>query len=1041
MTIENPFFRINNKENNIFTIREKEYASLLDNVREIIKPAEEAGFELTNFGLKEATSFELEKTIKKQLMIKFKKGTQEIDLSMLIPKIINKNYIMISGKKKIPLFQLFDIPIVTRGEHIKIRTNITTILITVKDTLKETRKQKKTKKDSPDNQNSRAYVTISFMGKEVPFALMCLCYFGFDAFCERLQISKFDRFDSPKTPHDKFLTDVYGYYLDGDPGEKFLIEELGKYYTTYDFRKKGEINIYALDLISKIDIMTMKFMEHDNIPDEIISLLENGANIDDTHYLNKRVRCFEYVVLSTVMKAIFDLCISSKNSKIKFNINSKQILSKCNVSDIVQFDFSINPIDELTKLSRTTLVGPGGFEKDNIPHYLRDLSPSMFGRVCPVDTSDRGNCGVLQCLLPSTQLDENLKFVEAANENQPTSIAVSMVPFLEHDDPTRLQMAASQMRQAINLSDFDIPLVKSGCEGLYTDYSSFVKRARKNGEVVYKDARFLFVVYDDKDYDLFEIANRSIYVENMDIMNVFVEVGDKISTGDILAESNFCKNGEISIGKNLLTAIMPYYGYNYEDAIVISDTLVKNDKFTSIHHIDLSFTLPPDKVLVSLEKESYKPLPSPRPNIELQEPGKSMDYYKRNKRELVLAGQPYAILKDIPNDPLQFYSVFEEKIPLVYKKDVLITDVTIFPNEYNDGLSEFKEWVEKKFAAQAEEDKRLQEVVAKLLPTKHAADFIRENGLDKFNNRGKFKIKGEKVNGIHVKISGFFSRKIQVGDKIGNRHGNKGIISKILPHNMMPQLPDGRHADIIINPLSTLSRMNVGQIFELHLGMSVNDMKFQLVNMLKNKEPQDKMKTFILDYIKILDNTTKNWYSKQFEQELVDKDIDLEFIKNLSVIQPPFESSRYEMLHKACEYSGTDIEYEIYEPYIQRNLVSKIAVGYMYFFRMVHIAESRLAARGIGSYVRKTMQPPGGRKNKGGQRCGEMETFCFISHGGLINLNEMLTTKSDSIDLKNKYIRDMIGSEFIREIHNECNTPESVKLLMSYLTAVGISND
>ena len=1028
--IKNPFYKISDDSNNIFTIREREYELIFEQVREILKPVEEAGFEISEFAMKDATSIELEKTLKKQLVIKLKKGTQDIDLSLLIPKIINKNYIMIAGKKKIPLFQLYDIPIVTRGKNIKIRTNITTLLVSVLD-----------KKPEGKSEN-KSYVNISFMGKDVPLALIALCYFGPESLYERLNIENFDNYENPTSDYDKFLTDVRDIFLTvEDPKDKNLIDKLGKYYTTYDFKKKAEIAIYALDLISKVDIMTMKFMKNDNLVDEIIELLRDGAYIDDTDYLNKRVRCFEYVVLASVMKVVYDLCVSSKTSKSKFNINSKQILSKCNVSDIVQFDFSINPIDELTKLTRTTLVGPGGFEKDNIPHYLRDLTPSMFGRLCPVDTSDRGNCGVLQCLLPSSKLDENLKFTDEFSNRQPTSIAVSMVPFLEHDDPTRLQMAASQMRQAINLSDFDVPLVKSGCEGLYTDYTSFVKRARKDGIVVYKDSKFLFVRYVDEDYDIFDISNRSIYVENMDVINVVVEIGDKFKAGDILAESNFCKNGEISIGKNLLTAIMPYYGYNYEDAIVISDKMVNNNNFTSIHYIDLSFVLPPDKVLVSLEKELYKPLPDPKPNIELNDPGKSDDYYRKHKRELILAGQPYAILKDIPSDPLQFYSVFEEKIPMVYKKDVLITDVTIFPNTYNDSIPQFKDWVEKKFTQQADEDRKMQEIVNNFLPKKQATEFIRDNGLDKFNNRGKFKIKGEKVNGIYIKIGGFFSRKIQVGDKIGNRHGNKGVISRILPHEMMPQLPDGRHADVIINPLSTISRMNVGQIFELHLGMSVNDMKFQLVSMLKNKDSQKKIKKYLLDYIKILDNTTDKWYSTQFENELNNNDIDIEFIKNLSIIQPPFESSKYSMIHEACKYTGTDIEYEVYEPYMQRNLVSKIAVGYMYFFRMVHIAESRLAARGIGSYVRKTMQPPGGRKNKGGQRCGEMETFCFISHGGLTNLNEMLTTKSDTIDLKNKYIRDMIGSEFIREIKNECITPESVKLLMAYLTTIGIQTE
>jgi DNA-directed RNA polymerase beta subunit len=1017
MRIKNPNYSIQNKEN-IFNIREKEYNNLMVNIREILRPAEDAGLILSEFDIKESPSSEVEKTLKKNIIIKFKRNTQEIDLSVYIPKLIDGNYFSIAGKRKIPLFQLYDIPIVTRGKNIKFRSNLSTILII--------------------SGKKHPYIKLSFMGKEIPFALVYFASFDSDYIVNKFNLNEYVINDNPQTDYEKLLFDLYAYYVDNIDYQEYL----GEYFTKYDKKKTGEIIAYALSLIPKIDIITSKFMRFDNVLDELTDILKNNKSIDDLDYTNKRIRCFEYVVLSTIMKNVYDLCISSRKSKIKFNINSKKILANCNLSDIVQFDFSINPIDELTKLSRITLVGPGGFNKANVPHYLRDLSDSMFGRICPVDTSDRDNCGVLQCLLPSSKYDENMRFNEEICEKNPTSVAISMIPFLEHDDQTRLQMSASQMRQAINLSEFDVPLIQSGCENLYTDKTQFIKRAKKDGEVIYLDSKFVIIAYKDNDYDIFDIDNRHIYVKNMDIMHVYVKLGDKVSEGDIIAESNFCKNGSINIGKNLLTAIMPFYGYNYEDAIVISDRLLNDDSFTSIHYANLSFVLPPDKLLLSLDENRYKPLPEPNPDIEFSEPGKDKAYYRKHKRELILKGNPYAIMKDIPNDPMNYLSIFEENIPLIYNKDVLITNVEIYPNEYNNIIPQFRHWVDKKFESQISYNKKIQELIFKLFSKKKAIEVIREKGLDRFNNRGRFKFKGERINGIYIKIGGFFSRKIQIGDKIGNRHGNKGVISKILPHDLMPKTEDGKHVDIIINPLSTYSRMNVGQIFELHMGMSVNDFKIKLNEMLNNKElSQDELKGYILDYIKILDNTKDNWYTLQVKEELNNSIIDEKFIENFYIIAPPFESSTCDQIKKACEFTNTEFRYDIFDEISKQKIISKVALGYMYFFRMVHIAEERLAARGIGPYMRKTMQPPSGRKNKGGQRSGEMETFCFISHAGLTNLTEMTTTKSDSIDLKNKYIRDSIGSEFIREIKDECQTPESVKLLEAYLKTIGISID
>ena len=1021
MKFINPSYKVK-EDRNIFTIRKEEYDTLETTIREILKPAEELGFTITDFGIKDTkfSSGELFRTLKRNLVIKLQKGSSEVDLSMLIPKLINNNYIIIGGRKKIPLFQLFDIPFVTRGKNIKMRTNVASLMV-----CEET---------SEGSKNHIAYVYISIFGKLVPLALVMFAYYGYEKIGEMFDFSKvnYKEDEVPSLPlYDRLLVDLKDYYQTSEEyTREDFIKETGKWFSSFDYKVKGENLIYGLDLILKTDVLSARFFTTGTVLGDLIEIIKTGT-IDDTDFINKRIRCFEYTIIAKVSKAIFDLCMSNRTSKQpKFNINSSQILSDCNVSNIIQFDFSINPIEELTMLSRTSLVGPGGFNRENVPFYLRDIQPSMFGRICPVDTPDRENCGILQSLLPNVDLDENLKFTENTIKDQPISIPVTMVPFLRNDDQTRLQMASSQMRQSIMLFNFDQPMIKTGCEGLYTDFTQFIKRAKKNGEVIYVDSDYVMLMYDDGEFDLVNVALRKIYVENLDMMEVYVHEGCKVKKGDIIAESNFCKNGEINFGKNLLTAVVTKDGYNYEDGIIISDRLIKENTFTSVHVKDLSFVIPESKVLLSLEPDKYKPLPRPYNIQEEKKPKKKYDF--------IAHGKPYAILKEIPDDSLEFYSIFKDEIPLLAHHNFFITDVNIYINKYNEAIPQYVTWIEETKKRQIDEEQRIQNVIYDKLPKAKALQFIRDYNLDKFSHEGKYKIKGEEINGILVEMTAMYLRNIEVGDKIGNRHGNKGVISKILPHDQMPQMEDGRNVDICINPLGIISRMNVGQIFEANLSMSLNDMMNQLIEMVKENKPQPDIKKYLLNYIKIIDNTKDNWYYKQFKSQLKNLNVDEVFIKSLSLLAPPFESSSVDMVLKAMKYSKTASEYKMFDPISKETLLNNICVGFMYFFRMVHIAEHKLASRGIAMYNRKTLQPPGGRKNHGGQRLGEMESNCLIGHGALKNLSECMTTKSDCIDLKNEYIKSVIDSSSVKSEEVLSAVPEAVNLLRDYLLVTGL---
>ena len=1008
LEIINPIFALQNEEKNIFTIRKTDYSNILDLARQILEPVTKIGFNIAELDLKDSriSSGELSKTLKQTLSIKLQKGSSTIDLSLLIPKLADDNYIVINGRKKIPLFQLFDIPLVTRGNNIKLRTNVATLMIS---------KEK----------SGNFYINLSFLSKKISLGLLLIAYFGPDELEKRFSFKSFippfvrgKEIEFEKVPlMNLLLADIKEIFNTGTSytEEDYLIE-IGRNYSKYNAKSKGQDILYALDLISQVDPITARFLTTGSIIEEMLYALQI-VNLDDTLFTNKRVRCFEYVVGAKLSKIVFDFCLSNRNSRQpKFNINSTQILSDCNVSEIVQFDFSINPIEELTKLSRISLLGPGGFKRENIPHHLRDICPSMFGRVCPVDTPDRDNCGVLQNLIPNVDLDDNLKFTSTIALKQPISIPVSLVPLCEHDDQTRLQMASSQMRQAILLKNFDRPLVMSGCENLYTDKTQFIKIAKKDGEVIYIDNKCLIVVYDDNTLDIFDIGYRRIYVEHMDLLSWYFKQGDKFKKGDVLAESSFSQDKIIQFGKNLLTGVMVYYGNNYEDGIVISDRLVNEKVLTAVQFKDMSFVIPPNKVLLSLAENTYKPLP--------------------NELEWIQPGQTYAILKTLSIEDT--YSVFTEDIKYESDRCLIIPEVNIYANEWNTDIPQYNKWIEEKIAAQQEKEIALRETIKDKVSREDANKFIKEHSLDISTFTGKYKIKKERIPGILVEMYGIYFRDVKVGDKLANRHGNKGVISRIVAHNKMPQTEDGRHLDICINPLGIISRMNIGQLFELHLGMSVQDFKTNLLKMLEKNIEQNTIKNYIIEYIKIIDKTEGNWYLNQVINQLPEI-ITQKFIEDFTIIQAPFESCKLEDVEKALKYTGSKFKQKIYDPLSKEMIRNQIAVGFLYFFRMVHIAEEKLAARGIGSYTKRTLQPLGGRKNKGGQRAGEMEIACIIGHDAPINLFEFLTTKSDCIDLKNKYIRNFIDPNLVPEEDKGTDIiPESVKLLNSYLTVIGV---
>jgi len=1000
-------------DQNVFNMRSKDYSHIMTDIKKMLEVPISCGFELVQFERKNVrySGYNLINTIKENIIVKLAKGDHVIDLSMQVPKLIDNQWIVINGRRKIPRYQLFDIPILTfpNNNEIRINTNLGRISVTWKN---KTRKM-----DS--------HVNISVFSKKISLAVLLCAFYGPKYIAKRYLTEKIiDSLDSIKSESLRLLiTDLID-CCDVDTSQQIYVELVGEYFTKRNTIIKGNDYIFSIKHLLKIDIITKRFIKEDNVLECLLNIIENNIVYDDVNYENKRIRCFEYMIVQYFINNIYKLCITNRNTaKPKFNVSKTKILGDCNVSDIVQYDFCINPIDQLSQLTQITLTGPNGFKKEAIPTKLKDLHPTMFGKICPVDTPDRENCGVVQNLLPTVEIDKNFKFKKNSKNNSITSIAVSMVPFAEYTDQTRLQMAAGQMKQSIMLHDFHVPYICSGAESQFTKFSDFVVTAEEDGKILHVDRKHLIIGYNSGKVKVFNIGVKTIVSGNMSFVVCKYKTGYVFQKDSVIAYSTFCKDNIITIGQNFKIAFMSYYGYNNEDGIVISDRLQKDNSLSSFHYLDMSINVSPTKVLLDLfdgENDKYTPLHPIGTSL------KKGDIYAKIK-EMYLFGS-------VKNDS---YTVFEESNDKIANYDLVIENITVYANEWYRELKEYDRWIESKIQSQIDDNQRLIDVVKDNCDADEAEILIAENRLDYLSHPGKYKTKDEVLKGVNIKINGVYSRPIEVGDKLANRHGNKGIITSIVKHEKMPQLPDGTHVDICLNPMGVFSRMNLGQLFEVNLAQSLVDLQKEMKLMLKNNKSHDDIKKYMMDYVDMTDKTDEKWVSQYIESKIPD-DITEEYIESIFLIQPQYHTVKLDDIEKLMEYTNSEYEVKLFDPVFGNHIKNEIAVGYMYMMKLAHIAENKLTVRSIGITSKKTMQPVSGKKNNGGQRCGEMESGVLIALDTPDNHLELYTVKSDCIDAKNNYLKKEIGTDYLDIEVNPDMEPETLKLLKSNLRIIDI---
>ena len=952
-----------------------------------------------------------------------------------------------------------------------------------------------------------------------------------------------------------------------------------------------------------------------NIVKYLLELRLGKKQLDDIAHLgNRRVRpvgelleAQARVGIARMNKAFRDRLTSvdleDPNIKPGNFINPRyltgSILEFLKGGQLSQFMDQANPLAELTHKRRLSALGPGGLTRDSAKFEIRDVHPTHYGRVCPIETPEGQNIGLVSSMTVYSTLNElgflvtpyrkvvngkvtnEIEYLAAYDEEkyiiaqanapldengnfksdrilarakgdirlvkpeevdymdvspkQVVSVSASLIPFLEHDDANRALMGSNMQRQAVPLLKTEYPLAGTGMERIVAKNSGSAVVAERGGvvEAVSGDKIVIKVNKDEiNENDPLDIGIDTYYLKKFKGSNQatcinqrpLVNKGDIVEAGAIIADGTSTYKGELSLGKNVFVAFMPWRGYNFEDAIVISERLVKDDVFTSIHIEEFEVEARETK-LGSEEITRNIPGVSERALANLDEHGiVRVGAYVKPGDILVGKVTPKGETQPTPEEKL-LLAIFGEKASDVKDSSLrvpagvegVVIDVQVFArkragkkDKYLENL--IKEEVEKlekeledkkKFITQRrnEELKELLigaevskdiKVAGKLVVKKgekitednfdtvirfialNPTGFIKDKELAKkakeivekaklqielwenlYEKRIQTAEKGADLKpGVNelVKVYIAQKRKIQVGDKMAGRHGNKGVISVVLPEEDMPFTEDGTPVDIVLNPLGVPSRMNVGQILETHLGLAAKRLGEKLgeeIKQLKEKTKENIINTIIKYYEignDIEDPLAKKVRNQDVEElrkflEELDEESLNEVVKDLSKIgipisTPVFEGATEEDVKKLLKAAGLKEtgKTTLIDGRTGEKFDMEVNAGYMYMLKLIHMVDDKIHARSTGPYSLITQQPLGGRAQFGGQRFGEMEVWALEAHGAAYTLQEMLTVKSDDIEGRKRVYESIIKGKYSYDI----GIPESFKVLVRELKALAL---
>ena len=841
--------------------------------------------------------------------------------------------------------------------------------------------------------------------------------------------------DEGISSEDQALLELYKKLRPGEPpsvsGGQQLLQTRFFDAKRYDL---GRVGRYKINKKLRLTIPdTVRTLTHEDVLSTLDYLINleldvGGASLDDIDHLgNRRVRSVGELLQNQVRVGLNRLeriikermTVGETDSLTPAQlVNPKPLVAAIKEffgsSQLSQFMDQTNPLAELTHKRRISALGPGGLTRERAGFAVRDIHPSHYGRLCPIETPEGPNAGLINSLATHARVNE-YGFIEtpfwkvengvviksgdpiylsadredevrvapgdvATEDNgeikadlipvryrqdfekvppeqvdyvalspvQVISVATSLIPFLEHDDANRALMGSNMQRQAVPLLRPERALVGTGLETQVARDSGMVPISRVNGTVVYVDANAIVVLDEDGQehthfLQKYQRSNQDTCLNQRPI----VHQGDPVIVGQVLADGSACEGGEIALGQNVLIAYMPWEGYNYEDALLVSERLVTDDLYTSVH----------------IEK------------------------YEIEARQTKLG--PEEITREIPN-------VAEESLGNLDKMGIIRVGAFVESGDILVG----------KVTPKGESDQPPEEKLLRAIFGEKARD-VRDNSLRvPGTERGRVvdvriytREQGDELPpGANMVVRVYVAqrRKIQVGDKMAGRHGNKGIISRILPREDMPYLPDGTPVDIVLNPLGVPSRMNVGQVFELLMGWAASnlDCRVKIIpfdEMHGAEKSQQTVTTFLTEAAKL---SGKDWvYNPENPGKLVLRD------------------------------GRTGLPFD-----------QPVAVGYSHFLKLVHLVDDKIHARSTGPYSLVTQQPLGGKAQQGGQRLGEMEVWALEAYGAAYTLQELLTVKSDDMQGRNEALNAIVKGKPIPRP----GTPESFKVLMRELQSLGL---
>jgi len=927
-------------------------------------------------------------------------------------------------------------------------------------------------------------------------------------------------------------------------------------------------------------------LSNDDIVDVLKTLVDiangNGVVDDIDHLGNRRIRCVGEMAenqfrvgLVRVERAVKERLALAESEGLmpQEMINSKPVAAAIKEffgsSQLSQFMDQNNPLSEVTHKRRVSALGPGGLTRERAGFEVRDVHPTHYGRVCPIETPEGPNIGLINSLAvysrtnkygfletpyrrvkdsivsddidylsaieegrfviaqASANLDDNNKLIDElvasrhqnetllslpeqieymdVSPKQIVSVAASIIPFLEHDDANRALMGSNMQRQAVPTLRAQKPLVGTGMERTVAEDSGVTVVSKRGGIVDSVDAaRIVVRVNDDETIagesgvDIYNLTKYTRSNQNTCInQRPLVRQGDAIARGDVLADGPSTDMGELALGQNLRIAFMPWNGYNFEDSILISERVVDEDRFTTIHINELT-CMARDTKLGSEEITADIPNVGESSLAKLDESG--IVYVGAEVSEGdILVGKvtPKGEAQLTPEEKL-LRAIFGEKASdvkdtsLRIKSGVVgtVIDVQVFTRDgvekdaralqieeaeldrvrldFNDqqrimeedtfsrveklltgkvsdgGPAGLKAGVKitKSYLADLDQDKWLEVRLKNEDAQKQLEAISDQISETREEFRLKYESKKEKLTtgddlapGVlkMVKVYVAVKRRIQPGDKMAGRHGNKGVISRIVPVEDMPYDENGRPVDIVLNPLGVPSRMNIGQVLETHLGFAAKGVGERIGDMLEAQAKVAEVRGF-LDKI-------YNFSGQNEELDSLNDDEIMEMASNLTdgvpMATPVFDGATEADIKELFKLAGIreDGQSILYDGRTGEQFERAITVGYMYILKLNHLVDDKMHARSTGPYSLVTQQPLGGKAQQGGQRFGEMEVWALEAYGASYTLQEMLTVKSDDVNGRTRIYKNIVDGDH----RMDAGMPESFNVLVKEIKSLGIN--